>query len=107
VIDEDATHHLRRHAEEVGAILPDHALLSNQAQIRLMNQGRRLQRVARMLLTQVPGGAPSQFLLDQRQEIVTRLDVPSSPRPEEDADRAGSIHHSGLGVSVDRSMSPL
>lgn len=71
-----------------------------------MDQRRRLKRVPVTLLAQVPGGPPSQFLIDQRYEIVTRLDVPPSPRSEEVADPAGSIDHSLLGVrSV--SVSPL
>ena len=45
VIDQDAPHHLRRHAEEVRAILPVDAILAGESDVRLVDQGGGLQRV--------------------------------------------------------------
>jgi len=53
VVNEYAAHHLCSHAEEVRAVLPTHLRLVNQAQVRLMNQCRRFQRMALLLLPQI------------------------------------------------------
>ena len=39
VVDEDAAHGLRRHRQEMGAILPLHALVIDQPQIGFVDQG--------------------------------------------------------------------
>jgi hypothetical protein len=46
VVDQDPTHHLRGHREEVIPVLPPRALLRNQPDVRLMDERRRLQRVS-------------------------------------------------------------
>jgi hypothetical protein len=51
VIDQDAPHHLRGDAEEVGSVLPGNAVLSNEAQVGFMDESRRLQRVVAPFLT--------------------------------------------------------
>jgi hypothetical protein len=43
VIDQDPSHHLRRHAEEMRAILPPHALLPYKAKVRLVHERGRLE----------------------------------------------------------------
>ena len=49
VVHEDPAHDLRRDTEEVRAILPIDLALVNEPHVRLMDQGRRLQRVVRAL----------------------------------------------------------
>jgi hypothetical protein len=93
VIDQDPSHHLRRHAEEVRSILPADPLLTDQPEIRLMDQSGRLQRVIPTLVAQVAGRPPPELSIDQRQQIVPRLEVSPAPGPNEIADRAGPISH--------------
>jgi hypothetical protein len=56
VVDEDATHHLGRDAQEMGAVLPDDALLIDEAQVGLVNERGGLERVPRLLPAQEGGG---------------------------------------------------
>lgn len=53
LIDQDAPHHLRRDGEEMGAILPFHRLLVDQAQVGFVNESRCLQSVAAALAPQI------------------------------------------------------
>ena len=59
VVHEDAPHHLGRHGEELRAILPVGVSLVDQAEVRLVDQGGRLQevsRAARAAAAPRPGG---------------------------------------------------
>jgi hypothetical protein len=51
VINQNPSHHLRGYSKKVCAILPRDAPLSNKSDVRLMNQGRRLERVIRTLVS--------------------------------------------------------
>jgi hypothetical protein len=53
VVDEDAPHHLGRHSEEVRAILPIGVSLIDESEVRLVDQGRRLQDVPGALVLQL------------------------------------------------------
>ena len=46
MVDQYAPHHLGRNREEVGAILPLHALVVHQAHVGFIYQGGSLERVA-------------------------------------------------------------
>ena len=46
-VDQDAAHDLRRHGEEVRAVLPAHVLPVHQPQVGLVDERRRLEDVAR------------------------------------------------------------
>ena len=59
------------------------ALSVHQAEIRLVHQGRRLERLAGPLLGQLPRGQPAQLVVDQRQELVGGLRVALLDRPED------------------------
>ena len=45
VINQNSSHHVRRHTEKVCAILPRHTPLADQSDVGLMDQCRWLQRV--------------------------------------------------------------
>jgi hypothetical protein len=50
VINQNSSHHVRRHTEKVCAILPRHTPLADQSDVGLMDQCRWLQRVIRSLV---------------------------------------------------------
>src|SRR5262245_47228394 len=64
VVDQDAPHDLRRHTKEVRAILPIDLALVDEPDVRLMDQGRRLQGVVRALVPQLAGGHPAKLRVD-------------------------------------------
>jgi len=45
VVHEDPAHELRGHAEEMGAVAPLHTALVDEAEVRLADERRRLERV--------------------------------------------------------------
>jgi hypothetical protein len=51
------------------------ATLADQTQIRLVNEGRRLERLPRRFVGQIARGQPAQFLIDERQELSRSLRV--------------------------------
>jgi hypothetical protein len=93
VIDENPPHHLRRHAEEMRAILPGDPLLTDQPEIHLMDQCCRLQSVVPTLVAKVGGRSSSELSINERQQIVPRLQVTPPPGPNKIAGGAGSISH--------------
>jgi hypothetical protein len=93
MIDQDPSHHLCRDAEKVCAILPGNPLLTDQPEIHLVNQGGRLQRVVPTLVAKIATRSPSELSIDERQEVVTRLEVTPTPGPNKVAGRAGPLSH--------------
>ena len=75
MIDEYASHQLRGDAEEVRAILPLHVSLVHQPNVSLVNQRRRLQRVTRLFASQVARSLSTEFVVDDRHQLVERLFV--------------------------------
>src|SRR5262249_2561360 len=70
VLDEDAAHGLGGGGEEVAAPLPVRPRArADQPQVGLVDQGGRLQRLARLLLSQALGGEAAQLVVDQRQQL--------------------------------------
>ena len=49
--------------------------LVDQPEVRLVDQGRGLERLAGLLLRQLLGGQLAQLVVDQRQELLGRLRV--------------------------------
>jgi hypothetical protein len=87
MVDQDSPHDLRRDAKELGAVEPRHALLSLQADVSLVHECRRLQCVIPALVAQICGCALAQLLVDERNQIFTRLQVAAAPGLEQLADR--------------------
>ena len=76
LLDEDAAHGLGRRGEEVAAAVPAPGrLVADQPEVGLVDQGRGLERLARLLLRQPLGGELAQLVVDQRQELLGRLRV--------------------------------
>jgi YVTN family beta-propeller protein len=93
VVDEDTPHHIRRDPKEMAAILPRHRDVTDQPQIHLVNQSRRLQRVVVAFLTEATGGALPQLTVHERQQLIASAKVPSPPRAKQPAGSAGSVGH--------------
>jgi hypothetical protein len=69
-LNQDAPHGDRRSAEEVPApVPPPVTAVLGQAQVGLVDQGRRLQRQARPLPRNLGPRQLAQFLIDLRQEL--------------------------------------
>ena len=76
VLDEDPPHGLGGGGEEVAATVPWSGwLAADQAEIGLVDQGGRLERLAGPLLGQPPGGKLAQLVVDHREELPGRLRV--------------------------------
>src|SRR6185436_8891341 len=92
MVDEDTAHHLRRHAEELGAILPVDRVLIGEAQVGLVHERRRLQGVAAALAAQVGRGPASQVLVDDGDEAIRRLRLAGRPGGQESRDVSALRH---------------
>src|SRR5262249_8051547 len=71
VVDEDSTHGLRSRSEEMSAIAPVRSLpCANQAQIRLVDQRRCLERLARFFVSQLLRGELAQLVVHQGEQFL-------------------------------------
>ena len=64
---------MRGNRAEVRAVLPAIGSILHQAQIRLVDERRGLQRLARLLPANVAGGQPPKLLINERQKGIERL----------------------------------
>ena len=63
--------------------MPLHLLQVDEAQVRLVDERRGLQRVVRALVCHVPPRQPLQLVVDQRHQLLERLGLAAAPRKEE------------------------
>ena len=91
-IDEDAPHHHGRHREELRAVLPDGAILIDQAKVDLVHEGCRLQRLTGALAPKERRRSPSQLVVDSRHQLIPRLEVALVPCLEKGGDIDGPVH---------------
>ena len=71
LLDQDAAHRLGRGGEEVAAAVPAAAAVDvDEPQVRLVDQGRGLERLPRLLARQPLGGQLPQLVVDQRQQLA-------------------------------------
>jgi len=83
MVHEDTAHHLRRHREEVRAVLPVGLSLADKSNVRLVYEGGRLQDVPWSLLAK-PGRRPAaKLLMDHLNKLITRDDVAATPGAEQ------------------------
>ncbi len=75
------------------ATLPDDAILAGEPEVCLVDQRGGLQRVVRPLAAKIRGGSPSQFPVDEREQVVARLEISAAPRAQEVADGVGRLRH--------------
>jgi hypothetical protein len=93
VVDQHAAHSARGDAQEVLAVREaDGVGGTGEPQPGLVDQGRRLQRVAGGALTHRAGGESAQLLVDQRQELVGGVRVAGAHPLQEARDRLGVVH---------------
>lgn len=69
------------------AIVPRHPAETAQAEIRLIHQGGRLERMTGPLRPEMPAGDGPELRVNQRQEPLQRAVVPLLPGPEILGDR--------------------
>jgi hypothetical protein len=81
VLDQDAAHGLGRGGEEVASAIPRLLRVrSNKPQVRLVDEGGRLQRLPGLLRRQTGGCESPQFVVDDRQQVVGRPAAAASSR---------------------------
>src|SRR6476620_6796275 len=86
VIDQDPAHDLSRDTKEMCAILPIDLALVNQSNVRLMDQGRRLQGVIGPLPSKLPRGDATELRVDEWQQLTERGAVATTPIVEQRRD---------------------
>jgi len=74
---------LRRHREEMSAILPLHALIAHEAHVSLIHQRRRLQALAWTLASHVAARQSVELLIHDRGQPFERARVSVGPRAEQ------------------------
>src|SRR5947209_7320961 len=99
MIDENVAHRLRCDCEEVRTIVPLLILIPRQSDIRLMNKGRRLQSMPRVLATHVSARHAMQFRVNERHELIPSGLVSLSPFDEQLGDLRRS-HTNPLGINI-------
>ena len=72
MIHHDPPHQPRRDGEEMRAVSPARPLLVDQADIGLVDERRRLERVPGALASQLRARQPAQLLVDERHELLAR-----------------------------------
>ncbi len=83
VIHEDLPHGAGRHTEEVSAVLPLDALLVDELEVRLVDQGRGLKGVAGALPPHLRRCSPAKLAVDERHQLFERLRVTLAPGAQE------------------------
>ena len=108
MINEDAAHHLRRDPVEVRAAPPVDVPLFDEAQVGLVHERRRLQRVPGALEAKPAGGDPAQFGVDQRQQAIEGVPIALTPAVEQRGDLVWRGHDVGeaLKDQQDRGSMP-
>src|SRR5262249_16785413 len=83
-VNQNSAHRLGSGGEEVPATVPALLILgTDQAQIRFMAQGRRLQRLAGLLLRELLRGDLAQLVVHERQKLFRSARVPLFDRRED------------------------
>ena len=76
VLDQDTAHRLGGGGEEVAAAVPVPALgVANQAQVSLVYEGGRLERLPGRFVGEAMGGQAAQVVVDQLQELPGGMGV--------------------------------
>src|SRR5262249_4164303 len=101
MIDEDSPHGLGCRPQEVTSRFERPR--PRQFQIRLVNEGRRVKRMPRLFAGHLRGRDFPQLVVDERQEIRSRLTVAALGRLEESR-RGSHFFGSGSGVALMVSM---
>ena len=91
-IDEDTPHHLARHREELRTVLPDGAILIDEAKVDLVHERRRLKCFTSALTPKERRRSPSELTVHRRDQLIPRLEVALVPCLEKGGDIDGPVH---------------
>ena len=69
-LDQDPPHRLGRRGEEVATAVPAGILGTDQPQVSLMHQGRRLERLPGRFPGEPLGGQPAELAVNQREQLL-------------------------------------
>ena len=83
VLDQNTTHDLCRHREEMRAIVPLHARVIHQPHIGLVDQGRGLQAMAGTLAPHVAARQSVELVIYESGQPFERTRVSVAPRAEQ------------------------
>jgi hypothetical protein len=70
MIDGDLAHRARREGEEVPSVAPESPLRLHEFEVRLVDERRRIQCVARPAACQLPAGCGSEFGIERLEVVV-------------------------------------
>jgi hypothetical protein len=98
LVHEDAAHRAGGQAEEVGPVLDPGAPLVDQAQVGLVDEGRRGDQAARPLPPELAVRQAVERLVDERHQLVERLPAPLAPGDEQSGDVLGGLRHDGCAI---------
>src|SRR5208283_2441692 len=85
MVHQDSPHQLRRNGEKMGAILPLHALVVDQASVGFIHQRGCLEAVARALALHVAARQAAEFVVNDGGEFFQGAWVSSAPSAEQNA----------------------
>jgi hypothetical protein len=92
-VDQDSPHSLGRRGEEMTAAVPGSIPIGpDQSGVSLMDEGRRLERLARLLARQPMGGQLAQLLIHEREQFLGRPGIALLDRQEDSRD----LGHRGI-----------
>ena len=100
MIHEDAAHHLRRHGEEVPAVVPLGVALIDEPKVGLMNQGGWLENMSPALGPKPGCRPPAQLLVDHFDEMVSGNEVALVPGVKQGGHIGSGIVQVALGRAI-------
>ena len=103
IVDEDAAHRLGRSSEKVGAILPRRLTVAPEAQPRLVDQRRGLERLTGRFAGQLQRGEFPQLAVDKGQNRIRRSGVAISGTVQQNS----KVIHGKLTLDSDAGGSAL
>ena len=99
-LDQDLPHRVRGDGGEVGAVLPALGAVLEELEVRLVDERRRLQRLARALALQVVRREAPQLGVDQRHQRLERGLVAARRPIDEHVERIRARVRASSGTSV-------
>ena len=91
VVHEDAPHHASGHREEMRAIVPRDCLAVDQADVRFVDERRRLKAVSVPLPRHAASGDAVQFPVNERNQLLEGGFVASAPVQQQCGDARGVV----------------